>query len=78
MPEFRARINAYADEVLEPDQLRPRLRIDGPLNLQAITHDLVQRPRRDGPVRPGQSRARSSTPGRSRSSTARARSRTGT
>ena len=31
VPEFRARINAYADEVLEPDQLRPRLRIDGPL-----------------------------------------------
>ncbi len=28
VPEFRARINAYADEVLEPDQLRPRLRID--------------------------------------------------
>ena len=25
--EFRARINAYADQVLEPDQLRPRLRI---------------------------------------------------
>src|SRR4249919_14132 len=42
VPEFRARINAYADEVLEPDQLRPRLRIDGPLHLKAITHDLVQ------------------------------------
>jgi single-stranded-DNA-specific exonuclease len=40
--EFRERINTYADEVLEPDQLRPRLRIDGPLSLKAITHDLVR------------------------------------
>ncbi len=31
-----------ADDVLEPDQLRPRLRIDAPLHLKAITHDLVQ------------------------------------
>jgi single-stranded-DNA-specific exonuclease len=42
VPEFRARINAYADAVLEPDQLRPRLRIDGPLSLRAITPDLVR------------------------------------
>jgi single-stranded-DNA-specific exonuclease len=42
VPEFRARINTYADEVLEPDQLRPRLRIDGALTLRAITHDLVR------------------------------------
>jgi len=42
VPEFRARINAYADRVLEPDQLRPRLRIDGPLSLKAITPDLVR------------------------------------
>jgi single-stranded-DNA-specific exonuclease len=35
-------VNAYADEVLEPDQLRPRLRIDGPLNLGSITHDLMR------------------------------------
>jgi single-stranded-DNA-specific exonuclease len=41
MPEFRARINAYADETIEPDQLRPRLRIDAPLSLRGITHDLV-------------------------------------
>ena len=40
--EARARINAYADEVLEPDQLRPRLRIDGPLSLRSITHDLMR------------------------------------
>jgi single-stranded-DNA-specific exonuclease len=42
VPEFRSRINAYADEVLEPDQLRPRLRIDAPLNLKSITPDLVR------------------------------------
>jgi single-stranded-DNA-specific exonuclease len=42
VPEFRRRINAWADEVLEPDQLRPRLRIDAPLALGGITHDLVR------------------------------------
>lgn len=42
VPEFRTRINAYADEVLEPDQLRPRLRIDGPLSLRAVTDELMQ------------------------------------
>lgn len=42
VPEFRARINAYADDTLEPDQLRPRLRIDGPLSLRAITPELVR------------------------------------
>jgi single-stranded-DNA-specific exonuclease len=42
VPEFRARINAYADDVLEPDQLRPRLRIDGQLSLKAINHELMQ------------------------------------
>src|SRR5262245_59097281 len=42
VPEFRARIIAWADDVLEPDQLRPRLRIDGPLSLRAINPELVQ------------------------------------
>jgi single-stranded-DNA-specific exonuclease len=42
VPEFRAKINAYADDVLEPDQLRPRLRIDGPLTLKAINHELMR------------------------------------
>ncbi len=42
VPEFRARVNAHADAVLEPDQLRARLRIDGPLGLKAITHDLMR------------------------------------
>ena len=41
VPEFRARINAHANQVLEPDQLRPRLRIDGTLNLRNITSDLI-------------------------------------
>jgi single-stranded-DNA-specific exonuclease len=42
VPEFRQRINSWADEVLHPDQLRPRLRIDAPLTLKGITHDLVR------------------------------------
>ncbi len=42
VPEFRARINAYADDVLEPEQLLPRLRIDAPLTLRAITPDLMR------------------------------------
>jgi single-stranded-DNA-specific exonuclease len=42
VPEFRARVNAYADDVLEPDQLRPRLRIDGPLNLRSISSELMR------------------------------------
>ena len=42
VPEFRARINAYADEVLEPEQLLPRLRIDAPLSLRAITPELMR------------------------------------
>jgi single-stranded-DNA-specific exonuclease len=42
VPEFRARINAYADLVLEPGHLRPRLRIDGPLHLKAINPELVR------------------------------------
>lgn len=42
VPEFRARINAYADVILEPEHLRPRLRIDGPLHLKAINPELVR------------------------------------
>jgi len=42
VPAFRARINAHADDVLEPDHLRPRLRIDGSLSLKQITPDLVE------------------------------------
>jgi single-stranded-DNA-specific exonuclease len=35
--EFRARINAHADACLGPDDLRPRLWIDGPLRFKHIT-----------------------------------------
>jgi single-stranded-DNA-specific exonuclease len=35
--EFRARINAHADSCLGPDDLRPRLWIDGPLRFRDIT-----------------------------------------
>ncbi|MEO6214338.1 MAG: single-stranded-DNA-specific exonuclease RecJ [Vicinamibacterales bacterium] len=42
VPEFRARVNAYANALIQPDQLRPRLRIDAPLNLKSITQDLVR------------------------------------
>ncbi len=41
VPELRARLTGYADAVLEPDELMPRLRIDGPLPLRAITSDVV-------------------------------------
>ena len=78
VPEFRARINAYADEVLEPDQLRPRLRIDGPLHLKAHHPRPRARPRRDGAVRPGQPAAGLPRRPGARSSTARARSRNAT
>jgi single-stranded-DNA-specific exonuclease len=35
--EFRARINAHADDRLAPDDLRPRLWLDGPLPFRAIS-----------------------------------------
>ena len=41
IPELRTRLPAWADETLEPDQLMPRLRIDGPLPLRAITPGVV-------------------------------------
>ena len=40
--EFRSRLTAHADEVLSPDDLTPRLRIDAPLPLSAITHEIVE------------------------------------
>jgi single-stranded-DNA-specific exonuclease len=39
--EFRRRINAIADERLEPDDLIPRLRVDAPLTLRTIGKDLL-------------------------------------
>ncbi len=41
IPELRARLAAWADETIEPDELMPRLRIDGPLPLRAITPGVV-------------------------------------
>ena len=56
VPEFRARINAYADEVLEPDQLRPRLRIDGAAQPQGHHPRSRARPRLAGPFGMGNPR----------------------
>jgi single-stranded-DNA-specific exonuclease len=39
--EFRGRMSAHANEVLAPDDLRPRLRLDATLPLSSITPDLV-------------------------------------
>jgi len=39
--EFRARINAHADACLGPDDLRPRLWIDGPLRFRGITGQVM-------------------------------------
>ncbi|MDH4065585.1 MAG: single-stranded-DNA-specific exonuclease RecJ, partial [Acidobacteriota bacterium] len=39
--EFRHAVNAHADERLEPDDLRPRLWLDGPLAFGGITDRLV-------------------------------------
>ncbi|MGE3277832.1 MAG: single-stranded-DNA-specific exonuclease RecJ [Vicinamibacterales bacterium] len=40
--EFRQRINEYAEGLLHPDDLRPRLWLDGPLALGAITPQMVE------------------------------------
>ena len=39
--ELRARVNAYADRTLQPDDLRPRLSIDGPLTFKAISEQVA-------------------------------------
>lgn len=41
IPEFRARLTARANEVIEPTDMMPRLCIDGPLPLSAITAGVV-------------------------------------
>lgn len=41
VPEFRARVNALADEQLDPADLIPRLRVDAPLSLKAIGKELL-------------------------------------
>jgi single-stranded-DNA-specific exonuclease len=40
--EFRTRINQWADERLEPDDLIPRLRLDAELSLDGIGSDVVE------------------------------------
>jgi len=39
--EFRTRLNAHADDRLGPDDLRPRLWLDGPLPFKAITSQVA-------------------------------------
>jgi single-stranded-DNA-specific exonuclease len=41
VPEFRTRINAWADARLEPDDLVPRLRVDSDLGLAGIASEVV-------------------------------------
>ena len=66
---FRHDINAYADEALGPDDLMPRLRIDGLLGFRDITSDVRRAPDDAGAVRHRQPASRSSRPAASRSST---------
>jgi single-stranded-DNA-specific exonuclease len=40
--EFRSRINDHADERLGPDDLRPRLWLDGPLTFRGITAQVAE------------------------------------
>jgi single-stranded-DNA-specific exonuclease len=42
VPELRRAINAVADETLGPDDLMPRLRIDGNLSFRAITGQVAE------------------------------------
>ena len=39
--ELRARVNEYADGRLQPDDLRPRLRIDGSLTFRSISEQVI-------------------------------------
>ena len=75
--ELRARVNDFADGCLGPDDLRPRLWIDGGLAFRAINEQVASelgRWRRSAPV----TRARCSARAASRSSMARAGSRSAT
>lgn len=42
VPEFRARVNAFADDKLGPEDLIPRLRVDGELAFELIDGDMVR------------------------------------
>ena len=54
--ELRTRLNAYADERLGPDELTPRLYVDGRLELRDITPDVVEGLRRLEPFGSGNPR----------------------
>jgi len=49
LPEMRRRLTEYANRMLEPADLIPRLRIDAPLGLREITGDVVESLARLGP-----------------------------
>ena len=55
--EFRQAVNAHADTCLGPDDLRPRLWLDGPLAFSDINERVMAEFARAGAVRPGQSAA---------------------
>ena len=54
--ELRSRLSAYADERLGPDELTPRLYLDGPLALSDITSEFVDGIRRLEPFGSGNPR----------------------
>src|SRR5438093_3863980 len=54
--EFRAAVNAVADETLGPDDLMPRLRIDGDLSFRTITGDVASGVASLAPFRAGNPR----------------------
>ena len=56
--EFRLRVNAYADDRLGPDDLRPRLYLDGPLAFGAITDRVVSELNTLAPFGPSNPRPR--------------------
>jgi single-stranded-DNA-specific exonuclease len=51
--EFRSAINAYGDERLAPDDLRPRLWLDGPLSFGSITTRVAEELATLAPFGPG-------------------------
>jgi single-stranded-DNA-specific exonuclease len=63
VPEFRARINAHADTVLAPEDLRPRLRIDARLPLSGIAPAVVDTLERMAPFGLGNPRPVFDAPG---------------
>ena len=69
--ELRARVNDYADERLAPDDLRPRLWIDGALTFRSINEQVASELLALAPVRRRQSVPGLPRPAASKSSTAR-------